>query len=101
MMERLWGISRFPGLFSLIGGFRPERSLVELPFTPQLRVVEATCVAERSSAVGTTPPFRGVYLVTAVAPPGRNRALGGMLASCVLGGEGAHRGTRNLHHAAS
>jgi len=101
MMERLWGISRFPGLFSLIGGFRPERSLVELPFTLQFRVVEAICVAERSCAVRTTPPFRGIYPVTAVAPPGRSRVLGGMLASYVLGGKGVYRGTSNLHYAAS
>ncbi len=95
------GISRFLGLISLISGFWLERSLVELSFALQFRVVEATCVAERSCAVGTTPPFRGVYPVTAVAPPGRSRALGGMLASCVLGVEGAHRRTSNLHHAAS
>ena len=67
----------------LIRGFRPDRSLVQLPLALELGVVKATCVAERPRAVGAAPPFRRVDPVAAVAPPGRSRALGGKLAFCV------------------
>ena len=62
-------------LFSLIGGFWPERSLVELSLTFQFRVVKAAGVAERPRAVGAAPPFGRVDPVTAVAPAGRSGAL--------------------------
>jgi hypothetical protein len=62
-------------LFSLIGGFWPKRSLVELSLTFEFCIVKAAGVAERPRAVGTAPPFWRVDPVTAVAPAGRSGAL--------------------------
>ena len=57
------------------GAFRPDRSLLHLPFPLQLGVVEATRVAEGPRPVGASSPFRRIDPVAAVASAGRSSAL--------------------------
>ena len=64
---------------SLLGGFWPDRPRFQLSFPLQLCVVQATCIAESSRAIGAASPFRRVLPIAAVASSRWRSSLCGKL----------------------
>lgn len=64
---------RIVSLVSIVGGFRSNRSLLQLSFALKFGVVQTAGIAKRSRAVWTAPPFGSIDSIAAMAPSRRSR----------------------------